>query len=78
MLNHFSPYCKVHKLIPFSAADVQMTNLSNAMETVINFLPNLFLVFGDDDRAAAKRPVQDLRQNLAKLILQVSVEIIVV
>jgi hypothetical protein len=50
--------------------DTQISQLTDTMELIIEFVPNLFLVDGDDD-ADLRRNVEELRKNLVDLIKQV-------
>ena len=50
--------------------DTQFSQLTDTMELIIEFVPNLFLVDGDDD-ADLRRNVEELRKNLVDLIKQV-------
>ena len=59
--------------LPPTDPDLQLSHLNTTMDMMINFVPNLFAVLGEDaeDKELVEKHVGDLRTKLAKLITQV-------
>ena len=57
-----------------TVGDTQLAQLSSAMEMIIDFVPNVFLVIDDDggeEDPDIEQNIRELKKNLADLIKQV-------